>query len=279
MTKRILMIIDPQVDFCEGGNLAVPGGAKALENIAKMIDNCGHRIDDIVVTYDSHHPLHIAHPIWLLNSKGQPPEPFTTVKLIDGQICLGQLDGSGDFQQTDTAITRHPGFNDWTHYYLDALDKGDRYPHMIWNPHCLIGHNGAAALPVIADAIRQWEEKRFGVAVKVTKGSDIKVEHFGALRAEVVNPDNIEGTGVNSMFLSALEDEDTTIYGSGLALSHCLANTARDTADEFNGDSFCERFVLLEDGTASVQGLEFLGDKFVSDFEKRGMEVIKTTDF
>lgn len=277
--KRILMIIDPQIDFCEGGNLAVPGGQAALDRVADLITRCKNRIDDIVVTFDSHHPLHIAHPIWFLDSKGHRPAPFTTVKAIDGKIALGQLDGNGVFQQTDTATTRHPGFHAWTINYLEQLDASGRYPHMLWPPHCLIGHAGAAAVPSIANALRAWEEDRFGVAVKVTKGSDIKVEHFGALRAEVVNPDNLVGTGVNSQFLGALSDPDTEIYGCGLALSHCLANTARDTSSEFDGDSFCKRFVLLKDGTANVQGLEFLGDKFIQDFEPRGMRIINTKDF
>lgn len=277
--KHILMIIDPQIDFCEGGNLGVPGGTEALRNVSKMIDGAGHRIDDIVVTFDSHHPLHIAHPIWYVDDKGKRPDPFTTVKAIDGQICLGSLDANGQFHQSGTATTRHPGFQDWTVKYLKALEDGKRYPHMLWPPHCLIGHAGAAAIPEIANSIRNWEETRFGVAVKVTKGSDIKVEHFGALRAEVENPDNLVGTGVNSTFLESLSDPDVRILGCGLALSHCLANTARDTAGEFDGDTFCERFILLEDGTASVAGLEHLGEQFVDEFKSRGMEVIKTTDF
>lgn len=277
--KRILMLIDPQIDFCEGGNLGVPGGQAALDRVATMINRAGHVIDDIIVTYDSHHPLHIAHPIWYADSKGNRPAPFTTVKAVDGKIALGQLDGSGQFQQTDTATTRHPGFFKWTLHYLEQLDASGRYPHMLWPPHCLIGHAGAAAVPSIAEAIRNWEESRFGVAVKVTKGSDIKVEHFGALRAEIVNPDNLVGTGINSQFLEALSDPDAEIFGCGLALSHCLANTARDTANEFDGDSFCQRFVLIEDGTASVQGLEFLGEGFTDDFKNRGMRTINTKDF
>lgn len=279
MKRHVLMLIDPQVDFCEGGNLAVPGGAAAMQKVAAMINKAGNRIDDIVVTLDSHHPLHIAHPIWFLDSNGRPPAPFTTVKTINGQICLGTLDANGTFHQTDTATTRHPGFMKWTIHYLQELENSGRYPHMLWPPHCLIGHPGACMIDPVADAIRNWEESRFGVAVKVTKGSDIKVEHFGALRAEVLNPDNIQGTGVNSGFLEVLSDPDTMILGCGLALSHCLANTARDTSEEFDGDTFCERFVLLEDGTASVAGLEFLGESFVNDFRARGMKVIKTTDF
>ena len=132
-------------------------------------------------------------------------------------------------------------------------------------------------IPEIFDAVREWEEVQFGVAAKISKGSNIKTEHFGALRAEVPDPDD-DSTQVNSYFLKLLGDPDTTVYGCGLARGHCLANTATDTAKEFDGDTFCQRFVLLEDGTADVTGLEFLGDNFVRDFRARGMKCAKTTD-
>jgi len=278
MAKRnVLLLIDPQVDFCEGGALAVPGGQAALDNVAGFIDRFGSQLDDIIVTLDSHNLLHIAHPIWFLKD-GKAPDPFTTVMEQDGQIAFGALDAQGDFQQESVGTTRHPGFADWTVEYLKKLKDGNRYPHMLWPPHCLIGTPGACMVPSIITATQEWERKQFGVVSKVTKGSDIKVEHFGALRAEVENPDNPE-TKVNSHFLQLLSDPDTTVYGAGLARGHCLANTCMDVAEEFDGDSFCERFVLLEDGTADVANLEFLGDAFVSKMTARGMKTAKTTDF
>ena len=76
----ILLIIDPQVDFHEGGSLAVssmklklyfhitiskifplywyikiPGATKDAERIAKMINENIDKIDEIYVTMDSHH--------------------------------------------------------------------------------------------------------------------------------------------------------------------------------------------------------------------------------
>jgi len=149
---------------------------------------------------------------------------------------------------------------------------------MLWPPHCLIGTPGGCIVPPVREAVQNWERTEFAVAPKVSKGSNLKTEHFGALRAEVPDPKD-PSTQVNSYFLELLSDPDTTIYGSGLALGHCLANTAKDTADEFDGDTFCQRFVLLRDGTEHVAGLEFLGDQFIADFESRGMRIASTTDF
>lgn len=276
--SKTLLIIDPQVDFCEGGALAVPGGADAMQRVADFIRGMGDELDNIIVTLDSHHPLHIAHGMWFKDEAGNNPPPFTTMVEDGGEIVGGLLDSSGQFHADKKYHCARLGFTEWTVNYLRKLREGGRYPHMIWPPHCLIGSVGATIVPCVFDALVEWEREYFAVVSMVTKGSDIQTEHFGAVRAEVANPRNPE-TQVNSRFVEMLEDPKTTIYGAGLALSHCLANTARDAAAEFDGDTFCERFVLLSDCTASVQGLEFLGETFVADFVARGMKVRSTSDF
>jgi len=288
MAKQVLLIIDPQEDFCSvedgrGGALPVPGpgddrGRKALKRVAKFIQRYGSQLDDVIVTLDCHNPLHIAHPIWYQDERGNPPPPFKALVEDKGEILIGSLDASG-FHAEGKVRCRRAGFTKWTLAYLRALRDGGRYPHMLWNPHCLIGSAGGAMIPEVFSAVREWEEGQFGVAQKISKGSNLKTEHFGALRAEVVDPDD-DSTQVNAGFLKLLSDpEITRIFGCGLARGHCLANTALDTAKEFDGDTFCQKFVLFEDGTADVGGLEFLGDKFVADFKARGMKTAKTTDF
>jgi len=281
--KEVLLIIDPQEDFAEeengiGGALAVQGGRKALNNVANFINKYGRQLDDIIVTMDCHNVLHIAHPMWFQDENGHEPAPFKTVMEEAGEMLIGSLDASGQFTQEGKVRCRQLAFTSWTLSYLRALKTGGRYPHMLWPPHCLIGSPGNAVVPPVLSAVQNWERTEFAVAPKITKGSNLKTEHFGALRAEVADPRD-PSTQVNSYFLSLLSDPDTTIYGCGLALGHCLANTARDVAAEFDEDTFCERFVLLRDGTEHVAGLEFLGDSFVKDFEARGMRVVNTTDF
>jgi nicotinamidase-related amidase len=51
----VLLLIDPQIDFHEGGSLAVPGATADSERIAQMISEHGEEIDEIYVTLDSHH--------------------------------------------------------------------------------------------------------------------------------------------------------------------------------------------------------------------------------
>jgi nicotinamidase/pyrazinamidase len=53
--KTVLLIIDPQVDFHPGGNLAVPGANEDSARTAQMIMDHVEDIDEIYITLDSHH--------------------------------------------------------------------------------------------------------------------------------------------------------------------------------------------------------------------------------
>jgi hypothetical protein len=49
-----LLIIDPQVDFHPGGNLAVVGANEDSARLAEFIHSNVDKIDEIFVTLDSH---------------------------------------------------------------------------------------------------------------------------------------------------------------------------------------------------------------------------------
>jgi nicotinamidase/pyrazinamidase len=79
-----LLIIDPQVDFCDPkGALYVPGAERDMERLAKMVRRTREKLDDIHVTLDSHHRIHIAHPIFWKDSRGNHPPVFTRISRTD----------------------------------------------------------------------------------------------------------------------------------------------------------------------------------------------------
>ena len=285
------------------GELCIPGGMEALGNVAKLIQDNPGPIDDITITHDCHQELHIATPVWFrwpsppadtfikvdgvdrptslpVDVRGQTqqsPAPFSTCIEQDGKIVNGVLDGTGNFVPIGEVNCTHLGFTSWTVRYLKSLRDGDRYPHMIWPPHCRINTPSYLAVDSIRDAIRFWELDQFAVANKVTKGSSLKTEHFGAVHAEVPDPKD-PSTQINSHFVQLLSDPDRQVAICGLALGHCLANTVRDTAAQFpSPEDFINRLILLEDGTASVPGLRFLSDAFLSEFTTApyNMQVMK----
>ena len=51
---RALIIGDVQNDFCEGGSLAVTGGAAVAKGISLVLDRAGDRWDHVVATKDWH---------------------------------------------------------------------------------------------------------------------------------------------------------------------------------------------------------------------------------
>jgi nicotinamidase/pyrazinamidase len=66
MSKKIhLIVIDPQNDFCDAknGSLYVKGADKDMERLSAMVNRIPEKLYDITTTLDSHHTIHVAHPI------------------------------------------------------------------------------------------------------------------------------------------------------------------------------------------------------------------------
>lgn len=74
-----LLVIDPQNDFCEGGRLAVAGGA----GIMPLINRLAARFDRVLVTQDWHTPDQIS---FASNHPG--PAPFTEIEVAYGRQML-----------------------------------------------------------------------------------------------------------------------------------------------------------------------------------------------
>ena len=49
---RALIVVDVQNDFCEGGSLAVEGGAQVASDVAELIESGAYEI--VVATRDHH---------------------------------------------------------------------------------------------------------------------------------------------------------------------------------------------------------------------------------
>ena len=141
----------------------------------------------------------------------------------------------------------------------------------------MIGDEGHNVYPLVAEAIHEWEDRRFAMADFVTKGSNPWTEHFSAVQAEVPDPAD-PSTQVNARLISTLEDADIILL-AGEALSHCLAHTVRDVATQFADPRYISKMVLLTDASSSVTGFESLGADFAREMCAKGMKTSTTTDF
>jgi nicotinamidase-related amidase len=259
------LIIDPQVDFCDAqnGSLYVAGADDDTRRLAAMVRRLGNRVDDYHVTLDSHRIVDVAHPIFWKDSAGKHPDPFTIITAAD--LDAGRW------------TTTNPGFFRRTHDYVKKLEAGGRYPLCIWPYHCLIGSAGHNVMPELLAAFNDWERDNFALLDIVTKGSNIFTEHYSAVKADVPDPQD-PTTQINKALIQTLMECDL-VFIAGQALSHCVANTVRDIANEFGDDTYVKKLVLLTDASSSVGGFEQLGTDFVREMTARGMQTSTTTDF
>lgn len=257
-----LFVIDPQVDFAEGGALPVTGATKDMERLAKMVQKHGDKIDDIQITLDSHYYMHIAHPAYWMDKAGNPPKPFTLITIDD--------------VEKGTWRPKNPDWKDWSLDYVKKLKENNRFALCVWPPHCIIGTPGQCIHPTFLAAVSDWEKQYYAVAPRHTKGSNPFTEHYSAVKADVPHPKD-PATRLNGRLIDTLKNFDDIITG-GEALSHCLNFTVSDVADEFSSEQV-KKFVLLEDAASSVGGFEKQGLEFIDRMVKKGMRVSTTDKF
>ena len=260
--KIHLVVIDPQNDFCNpNGSLFVPGADRDMDRLAQMVKRLGRKLDDIHITMDSHRKVDISHPMWWKDSSGKHPTPFT---------CI-----TPDDVEAGRWTTTQPGAYARSLKYLRALNSGNRYPHVIWPEHCLIGDEGHNVNRALSESVHEWEQTRYAMADFVTKGSNPWTEHFSAIQAEVPDPQD-PSTQVNTGFIQTLETADIILL-AGEALSHCVANSVSDIASNFSDPRFVEKVTLLTDASSNVPSFEKLGSDFVARLTAKGMKTSTTT--
>jgi len=270
-----LVVIDPQVSFCDPdkGELYVPGAEKDMERVADLIKSFGSKIKKIHVTLDCHHLFDIAHPGFWRNSEGKNPDPFTIITnkdIVDGKWFPVFL-----------SLPEHPNAREYVKNYTKQLENSGRYPLCIWPPHCLIGSEGNNVMPILFEALINWEKEMKNNVNYVSKGSCVTTEHYSAIKAEVPDP-NDASTQLNTRFVKTLMEADKILI-AGEAGSHCLKSSVEDISTGFGDDSYVEKITLLEDCTSPVISpyIDFpaVQAQFVADMKVRGMKIAKTTDF
>jgi nicotinamidase/pyrazinamidase len=287
MLKTHLVVIDPQADFMDiiakpgdpiglalpdgtkfRSTLPVPGALADMGRVAALIKRVGDRLEDIHVTLDSHRVIDVAHPGFWRDQNGKPPHPFTMIFNDDVKNRIWS--------------PRSEAYRQRMLDYTASLQTAGKFVLMIWPEHCLIGSWGHNVVDVLKIELDAWERKQFANVDYVTKGSNPFTEHYGAMMAEVPDP-NDPSTQLNGQFLSVLQDAD--IIGiAGEASSHCVKTTVEQIADNI-GDSHLSKIHLLIDCASPVPavpgGPDFpaIAQQFFKDMEKRGLVLTTSTDF
>lgn len=276
-----LLAIDTQYDFCDipdkykarqfdsvSGNeiiiepaLPVPGAWDDSIRLASFIKNAGHLISRITITLDTHQQYDIAHPLFWKNKLGVHPSPFTSIS--------NESIRNGEWIPLDASKLNY------VLEYTKELELGGLYQLFIWPEHCIVGTVGHNVIYPIMKEILDWENKYVSRVNYLSKGHNPYTEHYGGFQAEYPLP-NDNTTQLNSKLIEKFQKADLILL-TGQALSHCVASTVRQLADNFGEDNI-KKLVLLRDTTSSVTGFEKNGDDFVKEMESRGMKVVNTTD-
>lgn len=268
--KIHLLVIDPQNDFVDidGASLPVAGAKDDMGRLAKMVGRVGHKFEDIHVTMDSHRLLDISHPAWWVDKDKNHPSPFTII--------------SADDVANKIWMPRNPNFYARCLSYVQELALKGNYMLCIWPPHCLIGTWGHNVYAELNDALQRWSGKEFAMVDYVTKGSNPWTEHYGALEAEVPDPQD-PGTQLNTRFLDMLANADIVAI-AGQALSHCVKATVTQIANNI-GQEHIKKFQILTDCSSPVgavpNGPDFpaIAKAWLGDMQKLGMTLVTSDEF
>jgi nicotinamidase/pyrazinamidase len=305
--KFILLIIDPQNDFHNGGSLMVDHAEEDALITSAFITKNIDIIDEIFVTLDSHHKKHIAHKaFWVRTDKengNQVLAPFSMLSHNgkEDTDCLYKYDPkTNEVDLKEGWRPKDISLKNWAIDYSKKLTNGvNNFKLTIWPDHCLIGTSGHAIQDDIQKALSQWSrhQKNLNKTIKyICKGMNCLTEMYSAIEAEVpINSD--QSTTCNVELLMEL-GKTTYLLVAGQALTHCVNYTVRDILKYWYGKTYKNQveekaltlkgkpltlvktitevgnIIILKDCMSPVARFEGAGEQFLRDAAKAGCRVV-----
>jgi hypothetical protein len=260
--KVILCIVYPQVDFHDGGSCPVPGANEDAERIAELISQNIALIDEIIVTLDTHHRVHIAHPIFWTNAAGESPAPYTTV-------TLGDLE-SGKWEP------RNPEHKGHCVHYLKEL-KLKEMTLTIKPEHALKGSLGHTVVPSINEALQEWAGQRKRRVGYIFKSENSLTDMTSVFAADV----KIIGDPTTALDPAILQHLQTAhrLVVCGQSLSHGIRFSMRDLLQHWQKDT--STIVLLKDGSSpnpNIDAGKFQADVFWEEMAASGVTLSRAAE-
>jgi nicotinamidase/pyrazinamidase len=260
---EILVIIDPQNDFMDTpkkpGSLAVKGAYEDMNRLSTRIDN--NPPNAIVVTLDSHAMMHIAHPLWFVDSNGKNPDFFTLITVEDLE--------KGVWKAANSEV------QEYTVSYAKKLKEQGKYELRIWPFHCIVGKEGHNVEANLQSSLTRWEEKTGNKVMYVRKGANPKTEHYSIFKAEVP-VENDPDTQLNIKLIEEIRSYKKNTW-AGEASSHCLGGSLLDYLDNIPQKDR-EKSYLLEDCTSPVGGYEEAHIELIDKLKQLNVNIVKSIE-
>ena len=285
--KICILAVDMQNTFCiPGFELFVGGksGNGAVEDTKRFCSFIYRNMDiitEIIPTMDTHYPLQIFHSIFLVNDKGEHPQPFTLISTDDVQKGLWKINENVcrnlgvDYLQAENYLL----------HYTQKLKEGNKYNLTVWPYHAMLGGIGYALVPSFEESVFFHSIARYSQPNFQPKGNNPFTEHYSIFGPEV--RERVNGKKIadkNSSLIERLLNFDIIII-AGQAKSHCVAWTIDDLLQDFllRKKHLTNKVYLLEDCTSpvvipgSIDYSDIANESF-QKFADAGMHIVKSTD-
>lgn len=256
--RRLLLCIDMQKDFIEGGSLPVDGSIADTERINRFIYNNMGDITEIMCSMDTHSVYQIFFPAWWRDANGNVPAPYTEITYDDVK--------NGKWFPIFAPLKSKE--------YLQGLEANSKKKLCIWPYHCINGSDGHSFENEFHKMVTFHAAARKTRPAIVRKGTDPCSEMYG-----IIKPEFSAINYKNTVTLNAIEEYDE-IYVVGEAASHCLLESVRQIAEEYeNRPEVTTKITVLEDCTSPIGGYEQLTKDTFDMFKKKyGIKFAKSTD-
>jgi nicotinamidase-related amidase len=156
-----LLLVDVQNTFCiPDFELFIRGtsGSGAVDDnrrLCEFIYTNLNVITEICPTMDTHQAMQIFHSIFLVNDKGEHPQPYTLITLEDIEQGVWkfnpELSHSLNIDETYG--------QEYLRHYTRQLQQGGKYDLTIWPYHAMLGGIGHALVSAVEIASRTFKSK------------------------------------------------------------------------------------------------------------------------
>merc|ERR1719197_1056957 len=173
-----VLIIDPQVDFCEGGSLAVPGANADCERLGAWISANQDKISNITISLDSHQYLHVGNALFWVDAEGNHPKPFTPITYEEVK--------AGKWKASSPANQGHVLEYTKRLEQVQVAGEESKFSVMVWPYHCIMGTPGHSVHPAVVKAVEAWAMATKKPVDYSYKGKNPLTEMYSVFKAEVV---------------------------------------------------------------------------------------------
>ncbi|MCG6981855.1 MAG: isochorismatase [Deltaproteobacteria bacterium] len=282
-----LLLVDVQNTFCIPDFELFVGGASGTgavddnRRLCEFIYANLNVITEICPTMDTHQAMQIFHSIFLVNDKGEHPQPYTLITLEDIEQGVWKFN-----PELSPSLNIDETYGQqYLHHYTRQLQRGGKYDLTIWPYHAMLGGIGHALVSAVEEAIFFHSIARHNQPDFQVKGGNPFTENYSVLSPEVLEDAMGEQVAEKNVgFVKKLLDFDAVVI-AGQAKSHCVAWTIDDLLNEIqvSEKGLAEKVYLLEDCTSPVviPGAMDYTEQATAAFQRfadAGMHIVRSTD-